>query len=337
VTPAATLRILVRDFESDAFNRNGGDFISPLKLQFSDFSVEYIAQGNSRRFNYARQFFDEAMYGDCLIERAYGNIPSMAGEFSGFGAIVLAPEELLLSLRLFRPGDLVFVAVKVEKEQHGELRQFPLKPYRVISGIGGDSTRQFSLCMAEVPTWEGFAAMLRSSPSWTSTWFQVARRCFLYGSSDEFNATFPSEVDRVADYVAALEAVLVPETDFVSRRLRERAVKLLGLEGEASREAKELLGDLYAIRSTLVHGSPLSPGQMSILQDRERWWKFEELVRELLVAALKTVPSDEVSRRSCLNSLYNIDDETRASRVSEEFRGIKDTNVRQRLLKTLPV
>jgi len=60
VMPAATLCILVRDFESYAFNRNGSDFISPFKLQFSDFSVEYIAQGNSRRFNYARRFFDEA-------------------------------------------------------------------------------------------------------------------------------------------------------------------------------------------------------------------------------------------------------------------------------------
>ena len=89
MTPAAILRILVRDFESDAFNPNSSDFTSPLKLQFSDFSVEYIAQGRSRRFNYARQFFDEAMYGDCLIERAYEDIPQMAGDFPGSGAIVL--------------------------------------------------------------------------------------------------------------------------------------------------------------------------------------------------------------------------------------------------------
>src|SRR5207253_2733432 len=101
-----------------------------------------------------------------------------------------------------------------------------------------------------------------SSPSWSSTWFQVARRCFLYGSSDEFNANFSSEVDRVADHVAAIEAALVPESGFVSRRLRERAVKLIELEGETARETKKILSQHYGIRSTLVHGSPLSQRQM---------------------------------------------------------------------------
>ena len=65
-----------------------------------------------------------------------------------------------------------------------------------------------------------------------------------------------SEVGRVADYVAALEAALVPETDFVSRRLRERAVKVLGLEGEASTTLKKLLNELYAI---LIHAGSRKP------------------------------------------------------------------------------
>ena len=85
-------------------------------------------------------------------------------------------------------------------------------------------------------------------------------------SSDEFNANFPSEVDRVADYVAA--AALVPESDFVSQRLRERAVKLLGLEADPARKTGKLLNQLYSIRSRLVHGSPLSEDQMLVLQDR---------------------------------------------------------------------
>jgi hypothetical protein len=329
--PVATLRILVRDFESDAFD----DFVSPLKLHFSDFSVESIAQGSHRSFDHARRFFDDAMYGDCLIERAYEAIPPMPGDISGFGAIVLEPEELLLLLRLFRPGDLVFVAVKIEKLQRGELRQFSLKPYRVISGVGGDSTRQFRLDKAEVAIWEGFAVTLRSLPSWTSAWFQVARRCFLYGSSDEFNANFQSEVDRVADYIAALEAALVPEHDFISRRLRERAVKLLALEGDAANEARKLLNELYAIRSTLVHGSPLSDDQMSVLQDRDLWWRFEQIVRELLVAALKRIPPDEASRRSHLSSLYDPDDDVRANRVGDEFRAIKNHVKRRELLDNL--
>lgn len=331
---AATLRILVRDFQSDGFNRNSRD-LSPLRLQFTDFSIEYIEQGYSDRLKYVRQFFDEAMYGDCLIERDYQVIPPLARDSSGLGRIILAPEEILLLLRLFRPGDLVFAAVKIEKLQEGETLQLSLKPYRVISSIGGDSTRPFVLHRSEVTKWETFAAELRSSPAWTATWFQVARHCFLYGSSDEFNPNFSSEVNRVTDYIAALEAALVPETDFVSRRLRERAVRLLGLEGSESKPQERLLNEMYSIRSTLVHGNPLSVGQLSLVQDREQWWQFEEIVRKPLVAALKNVPFDEIPRNSYLASLYDIDDEARVMRIRNEFRAIKDPQVKQSLLKSL--
>jgi hypothetical protein len=256
------------------------------------------------------------MYGDCLLERPYPEIPLKQNSFSGVGAIEDAPEELLLLLRLFRPGDLVFVGIAVEKvSPNGEVRPLALRRYRVISGIGGDSTRQFVLRVADVEAWELFASTLRSSPSWTATWFQVARRCFLCGSSNEFNPNFQSEVDRVADYIAALEAALVPETDFVSRRLRERTIHLLGSESDPS-SLRKMLTDMYSIRSTLVHGSPLSQNQMSVLQDRAYWCKFEELVRELLVTAVAKVPPAETKRRSYLTSLYDVGDEVRANKIS---------------------
>ena len=298
--PAATLRILIRDFESDAFNSHGTDFVTPLRLQFSNFFVESIAQGSQRRFERARKFFSEAMYGDCFIERPYDRVPPKKTH-TGVGAIEDAPEELLLLFRLFHPGDLVFVSVAIEKVMpDGQVRNLVLRPYRVISGVGGDSTRQFVFRKAEVARWEAFATELRSSPCWKSEWFKLARHFFLYGSSDEFNANFHTEVDRVFNYVAALEAALVPEHDFISRRLRERAVKLLDLETEPARAATKLLNALYAIRSTQVHGSLLSKDQMELLRDRDLWWKFEELVRGLLVTSLKKMPSDELSRRAFL-------------------------------------
>lgn len=335
MTPAATLRILIRDFESDAFNRNGSDFITPLRFQFSDFFVESIAQGSHRSFERARKFFPEAMYGDCFIERAYDTIPPKKTH-TGVGAIEDVPEELLLLFRLFHPGDLVFLAVAIEKVKlDGNYETLLLKPYRVISGLGGDSTRQFVFPKAEVARWETFATDLRSSPCWNSEWFKLARHFFLYGSSDEFNANFHTEVDRVINYVASLEAALVPEHDFISRRLRERAVKLLDLKTGPARDAKKLLNDLYAIRSTLVHGSLLSEDQMTLLRHRDLWWKFEELVRGLLVASLKKMPFDEPSRRAFLSSLFDPDDKARAEQAGEKFRSIKDQKIRRELLDSL--
>jgi hypothetical protein len=64
------------------------------------------------------------------------------------------------------------------------------------------------------------------------------------------------------DYTTALEAALVPESDFVSRRLRERAVKVLGLSDDDANKVKSLLKDFYSIRSTLVHGSGLIAGSV---------------------------------------------------------------------------
>lgn len=298
--------------------------------------MEYLSQSSHHRLKDARNFFNGAMYGDCVIERPYETIPPMRDAFSGLGTITKEPEELLLLLRLFRPGDLVFLSVSIEKfmTARGRNELFKQQPYRVISPIGTDSTRQFVLREADISLWEAFAASLRSSPSWGSGWFQVVRHFFLYGSSDEFNPNFPSEVDRVADYVAALEAALVPEKDFVSQRFRERAVKLLDLKGEAARETRKLLNKLYAIRSTLVHGG-FPKSELPYLQDRERWWKIEELVRQLLIAALRTVPPDDEERESYLASLYNPPDQVRANRIDEEFRAIKSPVVRRELLDNL--
>ena len=328
---AAILRILVRNFESDAFNRDRLDFVSPLRLQFSEFSIEYLHQGMHRRVSYAREFFPDAAYDECLIERQYETIPPLPRDPSGFGAITKEPEDLLLLLRLFRPGDLAFVGVTIQKSAQN---QATLYPHRVISNLVTESIRQFTFRKGEVEEWETFAIALRASPSWNADWFKVARRSFMYGMSKEFNPNFESDVDRVADYMAALEATLVPETNFVMRRLKNRAIKLLELAGDEARSTRKLLTDMYSVRSTLVHGSSLG-NQLEILQDRGRWLEFELLVRKLLVVGLEQIPSDESSRRGFLANLYDLTDRERAEKLVEEFKAIRDSTVRRNLVITL--
>jgi hypothetical protein len=330
--PAATLRILARNFESDAFNRDRLDFVTPLKIQLSDFSVEYLAQGGPQRLRYVRQFFPEAVFGECFIEREYQSIPPLARDYVGFGAVPEEPEDLLSSLRLYRAGDLAFVGVSIEKTGHGPAF---LYPYRVISNLATESTRQFTFNREDVQRWEAFDLTLRSSPSWRAGWFKVARRAFLYGSSDEFNPNHQGTHDRVSYFFAALEASLVPRSDLIIRCLKERSIALLDLKGDEVATTKKLLNEFYGIRSTLVHGSPLSTRQVSLLQDRDRWWEFEQLVRNLLVAAVKKVPPDDVSRRAYLSGLYELDDAARADEVVRNFNAIKDDSVRESLIDTL--
>jgi hypothetical protein len=137
------------------------------------------------------------------------------------------------------------------------------------------------------------------------------------------------------DYTTSLEAALVPESDLVSRRLRERAVKLLGLTGDDAIKAKKLLREFYSIRSSLVHGSGSSPDQLSLLQNRDRWREFEQLVRDLIVAALRNLPAEDAARQSYLAELYEPSDTERAVVLVENFRAIKDSLVRRDLLRKL--
>jgi hypothetical protein len=183
-----------------------------------------------------------------------------------------------------------------------------------------------------------------SSASWNSPWFKVARRWFLYGGAKEFNpyieseatGDFDGEVDRVADYVAALEAALLPENDlFIQRRLKERAIRILALDDEKASLTKKLLGQFYGIRSTLVHGNRLSSDDLSYLRNRQRWLEFEHLVRDLLVAALRNVPPQEEARVSYLADLYEPSDAERAEDFAKNFKAIKDSGVRLALIDRL--
>jgi hypothetical protein len=313
-----TARVLVRNFESDT-----------RLLQFSDFRIEEIS---GRGLTAARKFFPEATQDEWILVREYDAIPPAPEAWSGFGAIPNEIEDLLTLLRLFRPGDLAFVALQLTTPSNTS-RQFP---YRAMSPlVSGYSTRQYILKQAECPEWELFARSLRSAAQWDSAWFAVSRRFLLYGGGKEFNANFESEVDRVIDFMTALEAALVPESDFVSRRLRERGERLLDRSGNPDPAAKRLLNQMYGVRSSLVHGSPLGSDQMKLLRDNAQWWRVEELVRMLLVEALRRVPSAHPDRRAYLASLYDLSDAERAAQLRQSFGGIKNTGVRRALIADL--
>lgn len=313
--PAATVRVLIRNLESDT-----------SRLEFSNFSLEEL---DARRWDAAREFFPNAYRDEWLLRRDYITIPPVEENWSGYGAIPFDVEDMLMLLRLYRPGDLAFTGVHIATPKSSS-RQYP---YRVISDLVSNySTRPFRFTQADCNAWERFEAPLRTSTQWGSPWFAVARRFFLYGGSKEFNPNFQNDVDRVIDYVTALEAVAVPESDFVSRRLRERSTRLLELQGDAERTAKKLLNDMYGTRSTLVHGSSLDERQMALLRDKDQWWLFEELVRNIIVSALRKVPADEVGRKAYLTGLYDLSDKERAEKLLQDFKSLKSEEVKRDLV-----
>lgn len=221
---SARVRVLVRNLESS------GDV-----LNFSNFSLRRLGLGYAA----AREFFPDAMQEEWLLERNYAAIPPLPSVAEGwpgpFGGIAFEIEDTLLLLRLYRPGDLAFVSMNIQS-QDSSAGQYP---YRAISPlVGNGSLRPFKFSQTDCPQWERFATELRASPQWSSPWFRIARRCLLYAGGKEFNPSFEDDIDRVIDYMTALEATLIPkQTRSISECIQERAVKLLGLSSPASDDA----------------------------------------------------------------------------------------------------
>jgi len=295
------------------------------ELHFRDFQIRRVSSVGNRHdaqvvFPGTRIYGDEWVY-----ERSYQNSQVSRGAY-GFGRIPGDLEDTLLLLRLFKPGDVILTGHSV-RNPSGELSiQFP---QRITVDITTSSFFKFS--QAECALWDSFASALTGCQSWCSQWFATARRFFLYGGAKEFNRAW-NEVDRIVDYMIALEATLVPESGFgIGQRLRKRAVSLLGLEGDAAKGTNRVLRDFYRVRSALVHGSPLGDEQKTLDQMGE----FESLVRQILVAALRQVPPDDERRRQRLAAWYDVPDTALVDEAHRIFRAISNVDAKRHLLDLL--
>jgi hypothetical protein len=317
-----TLYVLVRNLDADG------------ELQFRDFRIREIRQGHRAALDEVRRLLrtEDVNYGDWLIEREYAAVPAPARQNpAGVGRIPLDAEDMLLLLQLFKPGDLSFARLGILMPD-GDCRI--QSPYRVIGNLVDNSVFPYGMRQTECAEWDRFADELMQAPAWSAPWFVTARRFFLYGGAKEFNPRW-EEIDRIADYTIVLEAALVPEKDFVGARLRNRAARLLQEAGPDRDRLVRLLRDIYGDRSSIVHGSALPRQRLDELT--EVWAPFEQVVREVLVAALRRLPLDDDQRATDLKQIYEVTDQQRADKVREDFRAIGDEAVRRRLVEDLDV
>ena len=222
---------------------------------------------------------------------------------------LLRLHDLFVLLRLFSSGNLCFEAISIHNANEG---WGTLGHYPILSSFPPGYLK-WRLSEEDAAGFEEFACRLHSSPGWDSAWFVVASRMFLLSSSLEFNLHWgsyePWALIRPLGYMVGLEAALVPERDFVGRRLRERAARLLGLDGDAADAMRDRLQVMYDIRSKLAHGSPLLDRDTCAL--KANMPEFESDVRKILCAALRGVPKDECERRGYLSGLYDVTDSDR--------------------------
>lgn len=286
-------------------------------LHFANFKLVKIKASLDYDLRRAQHLFpkESPSYQDWIYERAYDN--SNGWDRNRFGDDV---EDALLLLRLFKTGDLFFLQPCIEGND-GSLscqQQYPTMVYTT-------PTHSYKIEPDECFEFDKFASDLLSQSNWSSSWFKIARRFFLYGGGKEYNPRH-DEVDRIVDYMTALESILVPEKNFVGRRLRERAVALLKNIVINLDDSRSLLREFYNVRSTVVHGSSIISFKDTLLK---RNMDFEAVVRKIIVEAVKTVPSDENSRKGFLEQLFDVCDQTRSEKVLSDFFSIKGESERK--------
>jgi hypothetical protein len=184
---------------------------------------------------------------------------------------------------------------------------------------------------ADIPTVEQLLQLVRH-PAADSSWFSVAKRFFLYGGAKEFNPCV-GELDRILDFSVALEAVLVFENDFVGRLLRNRAIRLLEIEGDAAMGLKRLLSEFYGYRSKLAHGEPLeiaNPAGFHVQMEA-----FEHVVRAVLKVGLAKIPAADDARKQSLVELAAVTDSDRLEFITQRVKGLQNGELRQRVVEAL--
>ncbi|MDO9069838.1 MAG: HEPN domain-containing protein [Deltaproteobacteria bacterium] len=285
---------------------------SASELIFSDFTLRNIQQGDIDVLRRAQELFPggHASYGDWIYERSYDTIADDQWE-----RISVDTENILLLLRLYRVGDLVFLQPCTQEPGGRFLHQLP---YRVMSYI--PPTHRFEMGSDECSLFDEFAADIISLENWSSTWFQITRRFFLLGSSTEFNPRL-TYFDRVVDYMISLEATLVPDRGFVGSRLSERAASLLTVLDMDRDDTKRILKKFYDIRSKVAHGADTIRLIDAALENAD---VFEKIVRMTIVEALRKTPADNACRKTFLKELYEVPDSKRTETIYKVFCDIKD-------------
>ena len=284
------------------------------ELNFENFRLWKIGSSFDNDLQKAKHLFSTTwpLYEDYVYERAYKDDDEQ--EKAPYDI-----ENTLLLMRLYKIGDLFFVNPCIETSDDRLLSQMP---YPVM--VYTHTTNKYIIESDDCLAFNTFASEILALPNWSSSWFKTARRFFLYGGGKEYNPRHDL-LDRIVDYITVLETILVPEKDFVSRRLRERAAVLLKKQNVIA-DVKELLKNFYAVRSAVVHGGDISPFKDGILK---RNLDFENIVRKIIVAALRSFPTGD-DRNIFLRQLFDICDQTRSEKVFSDFCSIKDNNAKFR-------
>ncbi|HLX46334.1 MAG TPA: hypothetical protein VKR43_22965 [Bryobacteraceae bacterium] len=304
--------VLVRNLESRAGLLDFGEFkISRVGTRFEEFREVFSS-------------FDVDNV-DWIFEKSYLRLPSALPR-SPVDGIPEDIEDILFLLRLYRVGDIAFIRPVIVLPSGSKSIQ---APYRAMNDLNSYSKLTFKIESGDCEPWTIFADRIRASQSWSSDWFTAARRFFLSGGAKQVDLG-RDDVDRIVDYVTALESTLVPEKYSNKRRISNRAAALIAPDDSVEAESLvRFMKTFYEIRSRITHGSRIGDRGRAWL--RQNFEQIEDRVRQVLVTAVEGLPPREDDRRVALARLYDLTDADRGSFAIDKFKEIETPEVRHRV------
>jgi hypothetical protein len=178
-------------------------------------------------------------------------LPNPRGTAEGFNRMHDVCTLLALALRAFKPGGLSIGTGTIQvASAFGRMRQIRGgRLERIAVGELG-----YSLSYAEIPAFRQFWRKFKNIMEQDHHYLQVPiRRLRAAGTRTQ-------REDALVDYVVGLEALLGTgdEKTEMSYRFRVRGAVLLAKHRSERRDYLRLLGELYDLRSRIVHGQTVS-------------------------------------------------------------------------------
>jgi len=124
------------------------------ELQFEHFRLRKIQTRGD--LNDAQALFGRmAHFCDWIYERDYSSIPEL--HLGGYGSIPWHVDDALLCFRLFKVGDIAFVAQVIKGPEDETARRYP---HRIMSAMSTNVPYHFT--QAECPDWDNLSEGLPS-------------------------------------------------------------------------------------------------------------------------------------------------------------------------------
>lgn len=267
------------------------------ELDFGDFKIVSVQQGpEAAKW---RKKLECKEVPRVILIKEFRNYEMDDEDVSGFDKIIQSVDQLLLILRLFKSGDVMFCDHMIEDLVSKE---------RALSlyTLGKPSFFNYDFGQDEITNFNDFRKLITNKPGFNNPFYRFALDHFMTGVNKGFRYKI-KELERIVDYITALESMFLIDNEpyFLRSTLGRRVSRLLEDD-----ETAKIIKSLYDERSNIVHGGNIGLSAEKEIRKLERirslMPSFEDIIRKAFVKLLEHNFSHKDEMIEFMKSLYSM-------------------------------